>query len=109
MQFEYEGKKYEFRGEYRKPKQDESFLADNGSVFTCRTNEWAGVRAIVHPVPKRHTFGGVVFEETGERRPPGKGEWAFNKVAGSVFCVVEGDFKYNIITCPILRPVGLAN
>ncbi len=32
-------------------------------------------RAIFRRVPKRHTFGGVVFEETGENRSPDKGEW----------------------------------
>ena len=33
------------------------------------------LRRILTPPPKRHTFGGVPFEETGEFRKAQAGEW----------------------------------
>ncbi len=74
MIFEHDGKKYEFRGEYRYPQQGESFLNDTGDVMPHYPNMSGRIRAIIHPVPVTHTFGGVTFEETGKYRRA-DGEW----------------------------------
>ena len=77
MIFEHDGKKYEFRGEYRYPQQGESFLNDTGYVMPRYPNMSGRIRAIIHPVPVTHTFGGVTFEETGEFRCAAPNEWFF--------------------------------
>ena len=59
---------------------------------------------------KRHIFGGVVFEETGEVREPKVGEWALNARAGHPFFWAvnarlawdQGSPRYTI-----LRPVAI--
>ena len=61
---------------------------------------------ILQPQPVRHTLGGVVFEETGERRGPMSGEW-FLVGGGAVSCNNwdhEADKGYDF---PILRPVAI--
>ncbi len=70
MRFAYRGKEYEFRGEYRLPRQGQDYLHPSGSVMEAAADHGRGddiARAIVHPVPKEWTFGGVVYEE-GEAR-----------------------------------------
>ena len=73
MIFTYEGKEYEFRGEYRRPQAGDSFLNDSGRVSKAQSNR-DYVRGIVHPIPKTHTFGGVVFEEVQNALEVG-GQW----------------------------------
>lgn len=65
----YQDKEYEFRGEYSASlKKGDHFLDIFGDVLEVTEDAgWASHRAIVHPVPVRHTFGGVVWEE-GEAR-----------------------------------------
>ena len=52
-------------------------------------------------IRKRHTFGGVVFEETGEKRGPNE-EWALDG-SGRVFFYYDGDWGKHLI----LRPVSI--
>ena len=56
----------------------------------------------LHLIRKQHTYGSIVFEETGEVRPPQLGEWfwsgAYPFAATPV--LVGGNTEH-----PILRPV----
>lgn len=56
MKFTYEGREFEFRGDYTSPKRGEYFLAYNGLVSKAAFNHsdkfTNDVRAIVHPVEK---------------------------------------------------------
>lgn len=52
------------------------------------------------PPPKRHAFGGVVFEETGVTRIPRKGEWFLLKE--EAICASDSRRTFS---CPILRVV----
>ncbi len=64
----------------------------------------ADLRAILAPEPKRHTFGGVVFEETGEVRDPMQGEWyRFCDIGDGAGCSSEVGPDLGART--ILRPV----
>lgn len=60
------------------------------------------VRAFDPPAPTRHTFGGVVFEETGEVRFPEAGEWYC--YCGGIW--LHGQHSATVVVV-ILRPVGL--
>jgi len=68
IRFTYEGKEFEFRGQYGRPQQGEYLLNIRGEVeqeiVGIDTEEYA----IVHPVPVIHEFGGIKFVETGEIR-----------------------------------------
>jgi len=71
-----EGKVWEWRGEYRQARPDEYYLNEatppritkSSSVHMC-------IRAVVHPVPTIHEFGGMRFEEVAAGRPAVTGEW----------------------------------
>ena len=78
MDFEYKGQKYQFDGIYRTPKLDDYYLSNSGTIMRCGAYTFpeADVRAIVTPIRKEWTFGGVVFEEDGTR-PPRIGEWFY--------------------------------
>jgi hypothetical protein len=43
------------------------------------------LRALLAPPPKRYTFGGVTFEETGEVRRPKRCEWALTPGAAGAY------------------------
>lgn len=83
FRFTYNEKEYEYRGEYREVTSTDHFIAISTGgrlvLDPSQDNAGLGVRAIVHPVPVRHTFGGIVFEETGEKRPTVFGEWFLNQ------------------------------
>ncbi len=71
-----EGKVWEWRGEYRQAHPDEYYLNEaTPPRITKSSSVHMEVRAIIHPVPTIHEFGGVKFEETGEKRSVNKGEW----------------------------------
>lgn len=55
------------------------------------------------PVPARHTFGGVVFEE-GEARIPKKGEWYLWNSTEALMAGAD----HEVHPWPILRPVEIA-
>ena len=77
------GKQWEFGGNYRCTRQGDYFLSTVGKVqhvtgLTGREEYCQkphAERAIVHPVPIVHEFGGIKFEETGEYRRAQPGEW----------------------------------
>ena len=66
-----------------------------------------GALSALAPKPKRHTFGGVVFEETGEFRSPRFGEWHLADDPQPFPCV--WDVRDHVGNDPniILRPVAL--
>ncbi|MAH44875.1 hypothetical protein CMI37_03550 [Candidatus Pacearchaeota archaeon] len=67
VEFEFGGKRYVFKGCYRRPYPGEYFLSDVGDVFwNERTSQWSKMRAIVEPVKRLYEARGVVVEETGE-------------------------------------------
>jgi len=106
MKITYDGKEYEFRGQYKEPSNGENFLSGmhDGSVIH-QSGQWdgQGVRAIVHPVPVIHEFGGVTFVETGEVRPANDGEWFLD---GG--CKVPIACKYTVGSKHIiLKPIHL--
>jgi len=70
MKFMYEGKEYEFRGEYQALREQTYFLGQTGLVgYTGNTGHISNKHyAIVHPVEVLHQFGGIEFRETGEVR-----------------------------------------
>ncbi len=77
-----EGKVWEWRGGYRPGKRGEYVLQGTSGVHPSLktgigllTQDATGDRAILYPVHPIHEFGGVRFEETGERRVVQKGEW----------------------------------
>ena len=79
IEFEFEGNKYEFRGEYRKPEQGELFLSDRGVVLNNNVGGiWPAERAIVKlapiPSPKTVEIGGIMWG-IGETRRAEPGEW----------------------------------
>ena len=68
-----------------------------GSSSVCVDGTW------YVPKPKRHTFGGMVFEETGEYRLARRNEWWL----GSLGPCCEGCDPSTLNPHPILRPVAL--
>jgi len=77
IKFEYEGREFEFRGEYDVPHLGDHYLGHFGDVMMARVEHttFDAPRAIVHPVEEYHDFGGIRFRETGEVRGAEKGEW----------------------------------
>ncbi len=81
-----DSKDYDWRGEYRRIGEGDFWLGQGGHVagpghdsLLAHNNHIS--RAIIHPIPVRHTFGGGIFKETGEVRPAKPGEWIlFDKV-----------------------------
>ena len=60
---------------------------------------WTALESDVLPLPKRHTLGGVVFEETGEVRMAVKSEWIL------LFGAPSAVTSHTMSAFPILRPV----
>ena len=106
MKFTTDGKEYEFRGLYRPPRTGDFYLdgaIGNVVEWTTAPAYYTGDRAIVHPIPPpvvRHTFGGVVFEETGEVREAAVGEWHIDTGPRVRDYHTQGAYK-------ILRPVAI--
>ena len=61
-------------------------------------------RAIVHPAPTTHEFGGVKFEETGEKRSVTFEEWFLNK-ASIPYSEIWHQSQNSITPYIILRPL----
>ncbi len=100
-----EGKDYEFKGEYRFPRPGEYFMGKGGTALNGTIHSYGtvitGARAILHPVPVTHVYGGIVFVETGEVRYIRGGEWALTSGIPVLWdCVSMGEYI-------ILRPVGV--
>ena len=65
-----------------------------------------GLREILQPPPKRHTFGGVVFEETGEVRIPHGGDWLLGGYMPHYFPTCWDKQENHHSPSKILRYVG---
>jgi len=96
-----EGKVWEWRGEYKRPHIGDYVLDFNGEVNQFQFNT-GNVYALVHPVLPIHEFGGVRFRETGEVRPPRKGEWFW---CGEMPTACGWDYEY---AYPIVEVVECA-
>ena len=79
-------------------------------------DEWGGCAGAAEPIlrrmilalqppPARHTFGGVVFEETGEVREPRDSDW-FLYTEDEACCCTDAEENYPL-GHPILRPVSV--
>jgi hypothetical protein len=102
MQFTQDGQEYEFNGEYRHPRTGDWYLSVcKGLVARCDLLIPL-TRAIVHPVRKLHTFGGVTFRETGEFRKAKAGE--FYTREDSVFTM---HWDISEIEYSILEPIRI--
>lgn len=108
---ESDGKKFEFRGEYRVPDKGDYFLisggtALNGAVMRAESrNSNLGSRAIVHLIPEILEFGGIKFVKTGEVRYPVSGEWYLSEMTnGPGF---RTDPSKTLFTAAILKPVDV--
>jgi hypothetical protein len=103
------GREYEFLGEYRAPRKGDRLLTDGGIVILS-SGDWehceGSIRAIVHPIPKLHVFGGVTFEETGETRMPRVGEWVMGSLDSRPRFLAGGDWSV-MGDCIIVRPVSV--
>lgn len=94
-----DGREFEFV--YRDYKRGDHILNSFGEVVEAKHD--GGPTAVLRPIPKRHTFGRVVFEETGEERQPQPGEWYLSRMfAAMPLLCMPGDLP---VPSPILRPV----
>ncbi len=66
---------------------------------------FTALRSILKPEPIRHTFGGVVFEETGEVEMPEEGTWLIHP-EDRTLCI-QDESQYYDGTYTILRPVAI--
>jgi len=90
-------------------KKDVYFLDGSGDVKQVKGPGWVmHIRfLIVDPVPVRHTFGRVIFEETGEVRVPRQDEWWLTKLDGGKAAFRKDSLVNTEV--PILVPVGLVD
>jgi len=106
VKFTHDGKEWETDGEYRSPKIGEWFISWDGKLDKAVFDAIDKVRLIIRPVPVQHVFGGIVFEETGEERPPRKGEWFLSKYQkDTVLACASGDYSEYVQT--IVKPVRI--
>lgn len=79
-----------------------------GGVFAEHGSSRALHGTPLRLVRPRHTFGGVVFEETGEVRKPEKDEFYLGNVTdGRSVLTQHGPGRNHGSEYPILRPVAL--
>ena len=90
-----EGKEWEWRGEYRTVKHGDYWLGLGKCLSGPAgraTRAPIELRAIIHPVPKVHEFGGVRFEEVEEARLPREGDWVLGANGKFAFWFYPGRF-----------------
>ena len=81
------------------------FSADTNEILAAPAGVLGHVLRL-RLVPKRHTFGGVVFEETNEKRKPNDGEFFLGGVEhGLGVRTQHGSGERHEGTYIILRPV----
>ncbi len=80
MQFEFEGKPWEF-SHYGGPREGEIFINRHGFIHQAFCNYTSSTsRLILKPLETHHTFGGVVWKEE-KRRHMCAGEVSLNEGA----------------------------
>lgn len=107
------GKVYEFKGIYSNPKLGEYYLSSRSNLGSGDVKQALADHprqepplAIVARVRPRHTFGGIVFEETGEIRELNFGEWGLQQT--TVPCpFFRATLDLPFPEYPVLRPVAL--
>jgi hypothetical protein len=96
MIVEQDGARYEFVG-YAPANQGDWFLDHSSrTIYQWALRVPSVERALFRRVPVEHTFGGVVFEETGEVRMAKEGEWTLSAV-GLQYWNVDSLCKYKIL------------
>mgnify|MGYP001610864837 CR=1 FL=1 len=110
IEFEFEGKKYVFEGEYHKPTHNEAFLSDKGEVWVNDgPHLWPNERAIVKlasiPQPKTVEFGGIVWR-LGETRCVVRGDWYY--VPDEQYVLHWGYPYTSLYEFVVAYPVGIA-
>ena len=103
MRFIQNGKEFEFNGTYRTPRDGELFLNKRGAIEEAYDGGAYGVRAIVYPFPKTHTFCDITYKETGEYRRAEAGETVLGE---TMFLSVRERTVSEFI---ILKAIGIAN
>jgi hypothetical protein len=63
---------------------------------------------MVEPIPVRYTFGGVVFQETGEVRTPEVGEWWLCSEYTKAALMTDDRPLAPKFVAPIVVPISLA-
>lgn len=99
-----EGKVWEWRGEYKIGQAGDYYLSEfksDGGIGQVVIGHHQ-IRAIVHPVPTIHEFGGVKFEEGDRGRKAKAGEWSWDEDGDGV--VYWGHASYYVQDV-ILRPL----
>ncbi len=102
LKVNYEGQEYEFVG-YCDHEGATHFLSGQGTLEQTEPHNRFDV-AWFRLVPVRHTFGGIVFEETGEVRQVEQGEWYLSREpVNEPVCHKDQNKTYRKYS--ILRPV----
>ena len=105
MIIDYQGKKYEFLGEYDIPEMGEHFLSGDGEVIQMLPYDDIPPyqrRAIVCPVSATYDYAGIRFVSTGERRRARADEFYLlrNAVMLNTVCGTTASHE-------ILRPISI--
>ena len=106
---EFEGEELEFEvlgSHYGQKDGTTHYFGYNGVILLARA-PWSSDVMRLRLIRKRHTFGGGVFEETGEERKPEKDEFYLGPIVdGKGVCTQHGPSKNHGATYPILLLVG---
>lgn len=63
---------------YRAPKDRERYLSPSKMGVYRSVGNMNVHQFILVPILKEYNFGGLIFRETGEERPPQAGEWSLS-------------------------------
>lgn len=75
MTFQYDNQEYRLAG-YAIPQRGQHYLSAHGYIKEhTYPQDMLKCRAIMEPMPVTHTFGNLVFVETGEVRKAREGDW----------------------------------
>lgn len=101
LKISYEGQDYEFVGYVRYPKESGAthYLSAKGTMEPANNEGPCIGTPYFRLVPVRHTFGGIVFEETETRQAqPDEWWWGDKRATLQLYNPTIGEF-------PILKPV----
>jgi len=101
LRIEQDGVEYEFVRWGRVLEDGDYVFSTSGVLYQAVGT--SGSEAIFRPKPKLHTFGGVVFEETGEVRRILRNEWGWSSDTNNP---VVGGYA-DKLAFRIVRPVAI--
>ncbi len=100
-----DGKEYTLVG-YQPMRTSDYYVTFDKEIRQFTGKSTSSTAIIVKPVPIEHTFGGVVFEETGEKlRRLAVDEWGILVETGSAVCGAKALIRLDYLP---IRPVRLA-